>query len=111
MMAGAKPLTYAGRCERYARQRGWAYDPQRMSIGHLTPAQRRRALHKERRSWRSLAAMTESCGLCDDGLIDAGGCNCGSPADASVSYAHERLCGADPCPNGCWERLHPEVAA
>jgi hypothetical protein len=46
------PLSYAGRCERYARQRGWHYDPQRMSIGHLTPAQRRRALRKERRSWR-----------------------------------------------------------
>lgn len=41
-------LTYADRCERYARQRGWHYDPHRMSIGRLTPAQRRRALHKER---------------------------------------------------------------
>lgn len=47
-----KPLDYADRCERYARQRGWHYDPQRMSIHRLTPAQRRRALHKERRSWR-----------------------------------------------------------
>jgi len=51
----AKPLIYAGRCERYARQRGWHYDPQRMSIGHLTPAQRRRALRKERRAWRRMA--------------------------------------------------------
>lgn len=41
-------LSYADRCERYARQRGWRYDPQRMSIHHLTPAQRRRALRKER---------------------------------------------------------------
>jgi hypothetical protein len=41
-------LSYAGRCERYARQRGWHYDPQRMSFHHLTPAQRRRALRKER---------------------------------------------------------------
>jgi hypothetical protein len=49
-----------------------------------------------------------TCGECDDGLIDAKGCNCGSPADASVNYAHERLCGSDPCPNGCWERLHPD---
>lgn len=41
-------LDYAGRCERYARQRGWAYDPHRLSFDHLTPAQRRRALKKER---------------------------------------------------------------
>jgi hypothetical protein len=41
-------LLYAARCERYAAQRGWAYDPQRMSIGHLTPRQQRRAMHKER---------------------------------------------------------------
>jgi hypothetical protein len=48
-------LDYAGRCERYARQRGWAYDPARLSIGKLTPAQRRRALRKERHMWRRLA--------------------------------------------------------
>lgn len=42
------PLNYADRCQRYARQRGWAYDPKRMSIQHLTPRQRRRAMHKER---------------------------------------------------------------
>ena len=41
-------LLYAARCERYARQRGWAYDPQRLSIDRLTPRQRRRAMHKER---------------------------------------------------------------
>jgi len=49
----AEPLDYADRCERYARQRGWQYDPQRLSIGHLTPAQRRRALRKERRAERT----------------------------------------------------------
>ena len=54
-MSAAKPLSYAARCERYARQRGWHYDPQRMSIGHLTPPQRSRALRKERRMWRQAA--------------------------------------------------------
>ena len=44
-------LDYAERCERYARQRGWAYDPHRFSIDHLTPRQRRRALKKERHAW------------------------------------------------------------
>jgi hypothetical protein len=43
----AMSLLYADRCERYARQRGWAYDEHRMSWEHLTPAQRRRALKKE----------------------------------------------------------------
>lgn len=47
----AAPLDYAARCERYARQRGWAYDVHAMSTRHLTPAQRRRAMRKERRSW------------------------------------------------------------
>ena len=50
-----RPLSYAARCERYARQAGWHYDPQRSSIRHLTPTQRRRALRKERRMWRRMA--------------------------------------------------------
>jgi hypothetical protein len=50
-VSAVKPLSYAARCVR----RGWHYDPQQMSIGHLTPAQRRRALRKERRSWRQMA--------------------------------------------------------
>jgi hypothetical protein len=45
---------------------------------------------------------------CADGLVGVDGCNCGSPADATVGYAHEPLCGWEPCPNGCWERLHPD---
>jgi hypothetical protein len=45
-------LTYAERCERYARQRGWTYDPRMPSFGRLTPRQRHRALKKERRAWR-----------------------------------------------------------
>lgn len=50
-MSKAKPLDYAGRCERYARQRGWHYDEHRLSIDHLTPRQRRRAIKKERHAW------------------------------------------------------------
>jgi hypothetical protein len=44
-------LDYADRCERYARQRGWPYDPHRLSIDQMTPRQRRRALKKERHAW------------------------------------------------------------
>ena len=50
--------------------------------------------------------MSSACGECEDGLIPIGRCNCGSPADASIGYMHERLCGFEPCPNGCWDRLH-----
>jgi hypothetical protein len=50
-VSAAPPLDYADRCERYARQRGWAYDPARLSIHHLTPRQRRRAIKKERSAW------------------------------------------------------------
>jgi hypothetical protein len=46
-----KPLTYSDRCQRYARQAGWKYDPHGLSIHRLTPAQRRRALKKERSAW------------------------------------------------------------
>ena len=36
------------------------------------------------------------------GMTDGdGSCNCGSPADISVGYSHERYCGAEPCPAGC----------
>lgn len=45
------PLGYAGRCQRYARQAGWAYDEHRLSIDRLTPRQRRRAIKKERHAW------------------------------------------------------------
>jgi hypothetical protein len=53
-------LSYADRCERYARQRGWRYDPERLSIGHLTPAQHRRALRKERHQWRQRAVSVRA---------------------------------------------------
>jgi hypothetical protein len=47
-------LDYADRCERYARQRGWLYRWDRMSIDHLTPRQRRRALKKEGHALRRM---------------------------------------------------------
>lgn len=47
-------LLYADRAERYLRQRGITYDPQRMSIHRLTPRQRRRALHKESSQLRKI---------------------------------------------------------
>lgn len=47
------------------------------------------------------------CGQCDDGLVEAKGCNCGSPADEAAGFRHENLCGFEPCPNGCWDKLHP----
>ena len=45
------PLDYAARCQRYARQAGWAYDEYRLSIDRLTPRQRRRAIKKEQHAW------------------------------------------------------------
>jgi hypothetical protein len=56
-----------------------------------------------------IAVHETAYGCCAWGLVETGGCNCGSPADASVGYAHEPLCGWEQCPNGCWERLHPAV--
>jgi hypothetical protein len=47
-MSRAKPMDYQARCARYLPQRGIEYDRWRMSIGYLTPRQRRRALKKER---------------------------------------------------------------
>lgn len=43
-------MDYADRCARYLPQNGYAYDPRKISIDKLTPRQKRRALHKERRA-------------------------------------------------------------
>jgi len=49
-----------------------------------------------------------ACQQCDGtGLIGIDQCNCG-PAGLD-GYGHERLCGFEPCPAGCWECLHPEA--
>lgn len=53
-MSKAEPLMYSERAERYLRQRGIVYDDHSIAIGKLTPTQRRRALHKERRGWRKV---------------------------------------------------------
>lgn len=45
------------------------------------------------------------CPECEDGLVRVAGCNCG---DGLPPYGHEPLCGWEQCPNGCWERLHPQ---
>jgi hypothetical protein len=71
-VTAATPLDYAARCERYARQRGWAYDPAASSIGHLTPKQRRRAMRKEDRANRKagwlppVSLVIDSYGGLDD---------------------------------------------
>lgn len=58
---------------------------------------------------------TVTCGQCVDGLVDVADvadvnrCTCGSPADESVNYMHERHCGTEPCPNGCWWALNPDA--
>src|ERR1700756_4474852 len=54
-----KPLNYADRCARYLPQRGIPYDPERMSIGRLTPRQRRRALKKERHAFPAFPVLTD----------------------------------------------------
>lgn len=49
-------------------------------------------------------AGPSDCTACDgSGLVWAGGCNCGGGPDGHP--AHEPLCGAYPCPNGCWDKL------
>jgi len=55
----AKPLDYAGRCARYLPQRGIAYDPGRLSVSHLTPRQRKRALKKERHAFPAFPLLLD----------------------------------------------------
>lgn len=118
-MSAATPLGYAARCERYARQRGWAYDEHRMSIGHLTPAQRRRALRKERRGWRKYGDQhrhdhlldCDVCGLPDpyqgagDGIgsCDCPRCQCGAAACSWLC-----TCPPDDVADPLWEISYPE---
>lgn len=51
------------------------------------------------------------CGTCGGGgLVETGRCNCGGgPATGIPGSPHEPLCGAEPCPEGCWEKLHPPI--
>ena len=56
----------------------------------------------------AVLALAVTCGRCEHGLVDTDGCNCGGGLDG---YGHEPLCRVEPCPDGCWERLHPPVPA
>jgi hypothetical protein len=85
-----KPLLYADRCERYARQRGWAYDEHRISIDHLTPRQRRRALRKERHQ-RPPCGATDGLGLDDDDPEPFGRCTL--PAGHDSGGWHQEMRG------------------
>jgi hypothetical protein len=51
-------------------------------------------------------AAGDICGQCDGGLIPvpAGtGCTC----DPGPEGQHQPYCGFQPCPAGCWDKLHP----
>jgi hypothetical protein len=46
-----------------------------------------------------------TCGQCDHGLVPVGHCNC----DTGPEGQHQPFCGSEPCPAGCWDRLHVPV--
>lgn len=56
-----------------------------------------------------MSAATTTCGRCEDGLVPVSGCNCDGDTDAYPGV-HREWCGFEPCPNGCWDRLHPPAA-
>jgi hypothetical protein len=106
-VSAATSLDYAGRCERYARQAGWEYAVNRISIGHLTPRQRRRALKKEDRANRGELTQEarasfggwpcDVCGLPDpyQGTGDGIG-SCGCPRCECGEAAHSAFCTCPP---------------
>lgn len=90
-MSNAAPLTYTERGANYLRQAGRAEDEDRMLADQVTPRQRRRMFHKERRSWGGYAqpedtafdwhATTDDLDDDDQDPHDLGycvtpGCNC-----------------------------------
>lgn len=62
-----------------------------------------RAAIRRLRGQPAAEAPPAVCGQCQDGLVEAKGCNCGSAADEASGFRHEPFCGYEPCPNGCWE--------
>lgn len=53
--------------------------------------------------------LAQSCRECKGtGLVDVDGCNCGTGPGGHYGQ-HERFCGSDACPNGCWDVLNPAV--
>ncbi len=78
---------------------------------YVVPAGTGQVCHCLDRSWPHIHQIVpvpppQTCGECTGGLIAAGvRCNC----DPGPEGQHQPLCGFEPCPNGCWERLHPPV--
>lgn len=133
-MSKAKPMSDQVRQANYRTQRG-------QRPGHLcvplTPRQARRVRHKQRKgkwgfgypdtkghatypraeairmrlAFRRNAEQRRPCRECNDtGLVDVDRCNC-AVGPSGYYGMHERYCGTEPCPAGCWDRLHPEPEA
>lgn len=132
-MSRATPMNHNRRREAYAAQ---AHKPPYGYGWWPTPRQARRIRHKERKgtwgfgypdtkgyatypraeairmrlAFRRNAEARRPCRECNDtGLVDANGCNC-AVGPSGYYGMHERYCGSEPCPRGCWDRLYPEVA-
>lgn len=55
--------------------------------------------------------LAQACAECKGtGLVDVDHCNCGVGPSGYYGM-HERYCGTDACPNGCWDVLNPAVTA
>jgi hypothetical protein len=104
-MSAATPLGFHDRARRYMAASGREWDPHRMSLDQVTPRQRRRLMHKERRSWRKRADQhrhdswldCDVCGLPDpyNGYGDGiGSCDC--PRCECGSAAHSVFCTCPP---------------
>lgn len=93
-MSAAEPVGTHERLTHYYEQNG---------CSRRTPRQNRRAWHKSRRM------AGRACPDCKGtGLIDIDECNC-AVGPSGYYGMHERYCGTDACPNGCWDLLHAEV--
>lgn len=54
--------------------------------------------------------VAETCAECKGtGLVDVDHCNC-AVGPSGYYGMHERYCGTDMCPNGCWDVLNPAEA-
>jgi len=99
-----KPLDYAGRCARYLPRRGIAYDPERLSVGRLTPRQRRRALKKERRAFPAFPRLPDIDGDPYDGDEDPRCTHC--DGEIWVECDDPIQC----CDPTCDGEMHPDPA-
>jgi hypothetical protein len=63
------------------------------------------AVNGTRRYRRAQVLELLRCRECGgEGVVPVDGCTCG---DGLSSFGHEPGCGFEPCPAGCWQRLHP----